>query len=66
MTLASLAEFVGPQGHIKLSYSRQDGWSLMVVTSDGDVWTAKTQEDDIEVVFDRCVQALRVQATENN
>ena len=61
MTFTSLAEFVGPQGHIKLSYSRREGWTLMIVTSDGDIWSTKTQDTDLETTFDRCVQALKVQ-----
>jgi hypothetical protein len=62
MTLTSLAEFVGPRGHVKLSYSRPDGWTLLVVTSDGDAWSTKTQDSDLEALFDRCVEALKAQA----
>ncbi len=58
MTLIELKQFVGSQGHVKLSWSRMEGWSLHVVLSDGAAWATKTQDDDLEALFDRCAQAL--------
>jgi len=64
MTLIELSQWVGPHGHVKLAWSRAEGWRLQVVTSDGSMWATKTQDSDLEALFDRCVQALTSRVSE--
>jgi len=58
MTLVELSERLGPHGQIKLSWSGKDGWILTAVTGDNTVWTTKTQDSDLDMLFERCFQAL--------
>lgn len=61
MTLVELSERVGPSGRIRLSWSREEGWVLVVTTGNSKALVEKSQGDDLEALFERCVQALKTQ-----
>lgn len=61
MTLVELSEHVGPGGRIRLSWNKEDGWMLVVTTGDSKALVEKSQGNDLETLFERCVTALKTQ-----
>ncbi len=61
MTLVELSEHVGPGGRIRLSWNKEEGWVLVVTTGSSKALVEKSQGDDLEKLFERCVSALKTQ-----
>lgn len=52
MTLIELRERVGEDGRLRLSWNKEDGWTLLVV-KDGQT-IVLTTEGDLDELFERC------------
>ena len=61
MTLVELSEHVGPGGRIRLSWNKEEGWVLVITTGSSKALVEKSQGDDLDALFERCVAALRVE-----
>jgi hypothetical protein len=59
MTLVEFREHVGPEGWIRLSWNREDGWVLVVTSGDSKALVDKTQKDDLDALFERCAERLK-------
>jgi hypothetical protein len=61
MTLVELSEHVGPGGRIRLSWNKEEGWVLVVTTGSAKALVEKSQGQDLDMLFERCVAALKTQ-----
>lgn len=56
MMLFDLKELAGKTGRVKLVWTRQEGWFLLVATSEGKTWAGRGF--DLDAVCLRCLDAL--------
>ena len=56
MRLFDLKDLVGKTGRIKIAWTQQEGWSLLVSTSEGATWAGRGS--DLEALCLRCLDVL--------